>query len=389
MLANREVFAHLPAAAAALLTGATGIDFHELRPSFFGFAAQDVQEAGPAGVTDRAGQPAVRQHPFDVERFDSDETEREDQATGDGVVVLASQVLDAGVNLLKAADGLAAVLATLLLAGDGAAGDAQLRQGGLEVARVGLALSLAGGEEGFQPHVDTDRRQGGRLHAQVPQVARRDDKPLVRLALERQRLDRAFHGPMQLDADRADVLDAQAVAGQTDAVAVAGVLDAIEAVAPLEPRIARPRGFLLDPAEEVRKRLVQAPHRGLGGREVEAGEEGIRPPLALEPCRLFRVLHRALSGFVGRFPLVQASVVQSAVRLQSGSQLALLIGVGEQAVLEGAAHLLPLLVGDVALDGGFADGPDRAAVVRAAPQGRETGGAAWRIPAAARARCNP
>lgn len=115
MPADPKVFADLLAAHASLAR-ATGIDFHIDRPSLFSFVAENAQEAGPASVTDCPGEPAGRQHPLDVERFDSDESEGKDKTTGNLVVMLTSQVANTDVNFLEATNGLSTVLTTFLLA---------------------------------------------------------------------------------------------------------------------------------------------------------------------------------------------------------------------------------------------------------------------------------
>src|SRR5262245_9957049 len=184
MPANREIFTNFPAATAALLAGPSGINLHVADTSLLSFVPQHAQEAGPAGVTDCPAQPAVRQHPFDVERFGSDEAVGKDQPTGDLVVVLTPQVLDSGVDLLQTADSLAAVAPTLLLAADGAAGNTQGGECPFEVAWVRFALPVAGGQEGLKAHVDADRGQGGRLDLHVRQLAGEGHVPLAGLPLE-------------------------------------------------------------------------------------------------------------------------------------------------------------------------------------------------------------
>jgi hypothetical protein len=61
------------------------------------------------------------------------------------------------------------------------------------------------------------------------------------------------------------------------------------------------------------------------------------------------------------------------VRLQGDAEFSPLIGVREQSVLECLAHgLLPLLLGDVLLDHGRADLPERTGIVRPTPERGES-----------------
>src|SRR5262249_22720323 len=106
----------------------------------------------------------------------------------------------------------------------------------------------------------------------------------------------------------------------------------------LEPGIARLAAASLDAAEEAGERLVEPPHRRLGGREVQPGEEGVGCPLSLEPRGLFLVLDRPLLGFVDRLPLAEASVVQPAMRFEGDPQLPKLIAVGVKPIFECPTH---------------------------------------------------
>lgn len=81
--AHREVFLYLALATTALLACTSGIDFHESRPGTFGLVTQHAHEAAPSGIRDCPGKPGVRQHPLDVQRFDSEQAVDKDQTTGD------------------------------------------------------------------------------------------------------------------------------------------------------------------------------------------------------------------------------------------------------------------------------------------------------------------
>lgn len=332
-----ERLAHFAAAPIAFLACAFGINFHEANSAAFGLASQRQQKAGPSGICYRPAQPAVPEHPPDVQAFGRDEAVTTDQTKGNPMMMLAAQVADAGVNPLQTANGLVAVLAALFLAADSTAGNPQLGQRVLEVSRVRFPDAVRRGKERFQSHVDADSRLAVVRNGNVPQLTREGDVPLARLALERHGLDRAFHRAMQLDANRADMLDVQARPMQTDAVAVGGKLDAVETVLSLEAWVA---GFAPGSAtaEERLKGAVQTAHRRLCRREVQPREEGVNGTLVLEPRGLLRVLNRSPLGFVCRFALFETSIVQTPVRLKGDAKLTLLIGVRPQPVAKGASH---------------------------------------------------
>ena len=121
----------------------------------------------------------------------------------------------------------------------------------------------------------------------------------------------------------------------------------------LETRVADLGCTFLDAPEEVAERLIAAAHRGLRGREIEASVIGVRSALGLEPAREVAVVHRRMAALPGMLFPFKAGVVQTPVRFQGSGKLALLVGVREQAVFEGALHLLALLIGDVTLHGGY------------------------------------
>ena len=336
--ANRQVFLDLLAAAAALLACAFGIDFHNRNTSFCSFVLEDAHERAPGGIRDRPGQPAVPQHPLDVEAFDSDQAICEDQTTGDLVMMLVANILDAGMNRLQTTGGFPSLAAALPFASDSAASATKRGQFLLKITRIGFALTVAGGKERFQAHVDADRWFPVIGKGNVGQFAGENDEPLVRFTLERGGLDRAFCGAMQLDADRADVVDAETVVVQQfDAVAVAAKGKAIETVPSLETRVAG-LGTFLDSAKKVGKGAIQSPQGFLSRGGVEPSEERVAGTLLGKPATLPDEGERSLLRLINGLPLLQRLIIQTAVRFEGDGQLALLVRSGPQSVTKGASH---------------------------------------------------
>ena len=85
-------------------------------------------------------------------------------------------------------------------------------------------LTPASGSRGHQ----ADRRPIVGKDRHVRQFAREDDIPVPRLLLERDGLDLALDGAMDLDLDHPGVLDIELGSGQADAIAVGGELGLIE-----------------------------------------------------------------------------------------------------------------------------------------------------------------
>src|SRR5207248_2706146 len=116
-------------------------------------------------------------------------------------------VRDVLVQLRRLPNRFPAIPAALLLAGDGSLCPAQLLfRGAVEPGRF-HSLPIAGDQERLQAQVDTDRGSRRRLDLCIRQLARENHMPAVRLAGEGDRLDAALYRPVELDLDRADVLE--------------------------------------------------------------------------------------------------------------------------------------------------------------------------------------
>ncbi len=250
----------------------------------------------------------------------------------------ASQVLHFGVNLLETTDSLATILAAFLLAGNGTPCSSQFGKCSLEVSRIRLRRPFAGCQEVHEPNVDTSSRLAALDERNVRQFTGDNDKPLARFPFQGERLYFPFDESMQLDTNRADVLNTKAISDQTDTISVGREFNTIEEVTALESWVARLATSFLDTSEEVGKRLIQSAHGSLGTGEVEASKPRIDGPLGLEPGRLFGIANRPLIGLVSRLSLVKTGVVQATMRFEHNQKLPLLINIGKQSVLEGSPH---------------------------------------------------
>ena len=344
------------------------IHSHDFRAGSFSLAAENVHEAGPAGIGDCTGKRVVLEHVGHAQAFHANQAVQPDEKQSSLVVVLVAQVADTGMQGTDSTGCLSAVAATAFLARGRALQAAKLGHLGLEVARVLDAPAVAGREEGFEPNVDATRGERTRWDVDFSEVARQDDEPLVCLALERRGLDHALDGAVDLGANRAYVLDAQAVVREPDAVAVAGEGDAVEVVAPLEAREARRSAALFAAAEEVLIALVEAAQRRLLRRKVGALLVRVGRSQLLKLVGLRVVVEADPARLVGELALFEGGVVEPTVRLQHDAQLTLLVGARVEAELECPAHLLTLLPFDVSPHTFLSDGAARTRVVAATPQ---------------------
>lgn len=172
--------------------------------------------------------------------------------------------------------GLAATIATLLLAFQATLGLCESSLGSPEPARVLDLFPRGEGCEGFQTHVDTDLSgcrgvgSGGNL------IAREHGKPLARLALESDRFDRALDGAMKSDTEISDILDANLPVEEPNSARVLRECDGVEAVPSLEARVARGLSSPQAPEETIERALesVEDILSDLGGKSAEFLELG-------------------------------------------------------------------------------------------------------------------
>ena len=212
-------------------------------------------------------------------------------------------------------------------------------------------LAVARRDERLDPNIQANCCPAmTRSGPNVIRFTRQHNEPLIHLAADRDRLDLAFPRAVPVDADKTDVLEADLIAAQLHAVAERGIGAAVKPVPRLETGITQ-RFARFGAAEERLKGSVQAAHRSLRGREVQAGEIRIRLPLLFEPAALIGVLHRVPMRLVCIAALLQAGIVKPAMRFERDLDLARLVGVWLQAVFERAKHNLIIMVSAVLVQG--------------------------------------
>ena len=161
--------------------------------------------------------------------------------------------------------------------------------------------------------------------------------PAISLALEGDRLDCTFDGPMQFDLDAANVPKGDQRPVQLAAIAIGGKLDRIEATPSLEVGVAW-RLTTFEAPKECLEGSLQAAQGGLATGEVRARQEGIGSALVLQMRRLVAIRDRFLPCLPGGLAFGKRLVVEMSVRIAHfGQRLLLLVG-RIQAVLESFAH---------------------------------------------------
>ena len=377
MNSNRKFLFHQPATPAALLRGAERIHGNDRNTSFFRFVFQAVPQSAPARIVRREGQVPVSVYERQRHALQGDQVVVPHQAPGE--LVLQFQPL-VGDMLMQAGDltqGGLAPAAALHLAGSMALQKAQLSQAGAEPARVLDQFTGRQGDQRVQAHIQPNSldRVGDRFGHRVRKLQHQASVPARIDPLEHHVLDQRTlrQGTVKTHPHLAHILHVETPASllvrkQPAAVAV-GELQAVEPVAVLEARKAR-RLTRLDPAEEGGKGLVQPSQRLLQGRGVQLAERvPLCPPQIPEGRPLGRVAEALPGVLVGGDALFECGVVDPACLSEQEVELFCLFGRGTQQVLVGAQHLVPVfLLGNVSLDGRFADLPYRPHIVTAAPQ---------------------
>lgn len=338
MPTNRQVFWHLFAALAALLACTAWIDFHNLNTGAFSLVFQDTDEASPASISDRFGQPMVLEHISYVQAFHRDQAVSKDQTNRDLIMMLATDIAYAGVDLLKFDAGLAAVLGANSFSGNGPLRYAQARKFGFEMPWVLFSASVTGCQEVYQPNVDSCRWFISSNNRDVRQFTQRDYVPFSQFSLQCDIPNGSHNRSVQVNTDCSHKLNPEPVTSQANTVAVRCEPNAVELISSLIPW--KPWFLSMGyAAEEVSEAFIQSPHCDLCGREIEPLEILIREALLFEPPRTIDRCYRGPQCIPGELPHAEAFIVQSPMRFKHDAQFAILVGVSPESVFEGAEHL--------------------------------------------------
>ena len=137
-----QFLGHDDATPGALLGCPARIHGHDLSAGSFSLAAEDVHEAGPAGVGDCTSQRVVLEHVGHAQAFHADQAVQPDEKQSSLVVMLVPQVANTGMQNTDSTRSLSAVAPALLLARGCALEAAQLGKLDLLIARKPQTLPL-------------------------------------------------------------------------------------------------------------------------------------------------------------------------------------------------------------------------------------------------------
>jgi len=328
--AHVQVLRHVRTAGGTLLARVVRGHLFNLATGPFSLVGQYCDEGRPSYIAYRSGKPGVPDHPLDVQAFHSDLAVARNQIIRDFVAVFVPQIGYAGVQPSNPAFGLLPVPSAFLLARKAALSTAQFGQRVLQKMRVFNFFALGCCGEVRQPYVDANRRKDVADLRRFWHFACHSHKPFVAFALQGNRFDSSLYFPVQAHANRADILNAQAIAGELDSIAVLWKKNRVKPVSAFESRVTwRLTGF--NSSKEVGKRLVKATQRSLSAGEIEPGKPNILFSFFFKPSGLVFVAARHLPFVVEPLPLSQRIVVEPPVCLQHNGEFTFLVVIGPQS----------------------------------------------------------
>jgi len=367
----RQRFTNYLATAGAFLACVLWVNQCHSAASFFRFAAQDSDKATPACITDTACQPAVLDHPFDVQVFRSDVAVPIDQITSDLVVHVPAGVSHLGVQGRHTLLCFLPSGTTSLCPRELAAPSSQFLQVRFERSATSKMLAVTGRDKLFKANVNSYAFRAGsclgflnlNCKADVPLSVFPNDLALLELSFG--------YLSVPSNSDSSDVLKAKLSVDDFAPTTVARhrIIERVESVRAFESR-ATILSASLQVGEESLASLLKLPKRLLGRSKIEFCIPRIVFSLNLEPSRLLAIRPGRSGSFPTQITAVESSVIEPAVRLKARRKLTPLAGVGEESELERLDQLLTRLIFNVFANGSLANVAYRPGVVAASPESR-------------------
>ena len=364
-------FRNHSAAARTSLGGVARIDFLDPATSVCSFVAENIEEATPGGIVNRLGQTSSCQ-PFDIQIFDGDV-----EGLGkNGVGLTVQEVCASGgqftVELSQSSDRLASSGAAFVLASEGALQHPQPSLPFSEEAWSFNRFSVRARDKGIQAHINA-QRVDDRRGLCIGGFDRKADKPAPTVARDLGVFDFPPIGyrpmPPYLDAT-GNANDPQPFPLQPAAIPE-GKFSGIPAGTGLK---SWESSFLprFQSTEKGAKGFVQSSQDVLLSGVAPAGELWEFRSQDLQFSGLCAIAE--VDAFAVRIhPTFQRGIVEAAKITQQRGQCRVLSRTRIEPVFEGAQHLLPFLVFDVALNRGFGHRPHRGSEVGARPQRGKAG----------------
>lgn len=361
MLPRGESFSSSCAARAAILRGERRRNFPDSPASFFRFTFEYREESSPTSVRNAFGKMMILDHAFDIQFFSRDVVKLSDEFETRFVRQVQPLTLNFQVLFGQQARGLTAVVAAALLPTHVSLRGLQPFFSLAQMLRVRNLLACRERGEVLNANVHADTRARLWDVAALVTFNAKADIPAVNLALECDRLNRAFNGAREAQVTTTDFRERQLVAREFPAALRKG--ERIITILVSEARIA---GFLsgFDSAEETVKGFLHALQCVLQDLTVNRCDIGTLLLDFRQLVGLVVVVERDARHLVSVSPLLQRSVVEFAADGKRGGQLLVNRPRDPQLILERLSHFLRcVLLLDVALNGGGGDVSRRASFV--------------------------
>ena len=205
MNAFRQIFLYSFTALAAFLCGPVGVNFHKLRPSFFSFVSQPVNELSPCGIKNTFRQASLN-HTLDIQFLNSNQIILINNPSANLVSKIRSAIPDPFVNTLKPQYGFASIITPFFLSADASASTLKFAFKRTVEAGIADTGAVRADRKTIQPNVHPNSVLDGTFFwSLLPVINRQLSKPFACTTDDTQDFDLAFNRPQVSAANITDL----------------------------------------------------------------------------------------------------------------------------------------------------------------------------------------
>jgi hypothetical protein len=334
-------------AAQAGLGCASRVYLNELTTGALSLVRKHVKETSPANIMYRLCQHSTG-HSFDIQVFYGDKTVAIDDSTRNLVMKVAPLILDVSVLTLQQLNSLASTIRLFVSpTGKTAMRNSQLSMCLFVEPWIIYLCAIVQRSKSCQTNVDSYSFRGYWQRSR-PALDGEYHKPSASLTLDRNRLDLAVYGTMQLNFDLAYALNVNEFVGEFATITVGRKSERIVSLIRFEPWESRFLTFF-DSRKECAERLIQSAKNILAARKVINPDKSIGSHL-LQPIGLIVVVKRLLIVLPCVYSIFKRFIVEIASTAQLSIHRLNLWAIRVYAIFERLAHLLSLLIFNILLD---------------------------------------
>lgn len=242
MNTNIQRFTNNVSAVATSLRSIPWIDQYHPTAGALGLANKDLREGIPSCIADTSRQPAVLEHPLNVQAFRSDDAVSVNQGTGDLMMEVAASIAHLRVKVRHSRFHLLSTIAAASTSSQSPLLPSQLRERSLKALRVAKRFTIRRCDERPQANVDAHRAGSG-WSCNVGGLNTKNDEPLAIVAKDADVLRRSSRQcAVPSHANSADIAQPQLAIDNLPALAIAArcpQAERVEAIFCSKSRIAR------------------------------------------------------------------------------------------------------------------------------------------------------